>query len=243
MNKMNSEKMSEKIEAILVEKYSIGEADYLHQMIFDDECTKEDVVAFMDYVHQCSKQDTETDIDAFDKALQEMRKNDQEDRDMVACLNVKVNQRVYFEMNGSIYEGTVKQIKYSHDAVVYDIEVQQIGTMVTLKYDNNTKFGEDNTMFASVMDVFNGCPIAMTNVPFTDLLKQCGFTIKNGCVLLYYWSGTCPISYYANPSLFVIKLGKEIKVELKNDDETAHILYDKMLYKSIQELMQSIDAQ
>lgn len=57
----------EKLEEILLEKFSIHEADYLIRLITDEDKTTEDVQSFLTYCYDCSVLDTDSDIAEFEK--------------------------------------------------------------------------------------------------------------------------------------------------------------------------------
>lgn len=55
-----------KIEALLMERFSIHETDYLLNMITDEEKTEADIKNFTKYVSECNKNDIETDIEEYE---------------------------------------------------------------------------------------------------------------------------------------------------------------------------------
>lgn len=231
----NNERISEKIESILLDRYSIGEADYLHQMVFDDECTKEDVLSFMDYVSQCEKQDMECDIDKFSQLLQEVHEKRKSMKYVISCFALKANDKVYIVMNNAIYEGRVQAITYNYDCVSYLIKFAEIG-LKTLAYGQDTTLKDDNTLYASIEDVANNKPLQLTEVNFEHLLQSYGYTTtaENGekYAIVYCWSDGSfkPIieNFVINISLFVIWVfPNSYTIELDND-----MLKGKTLYPS-----------
>lgn len=57
----------EKLEEILLDKFSIHESDYLIRLITDENKTTEDVQSFLRYCNKCSQFDIPSDIDEFEK--------------------------------------------------------------------------------------------------------------------------------------------------------------------------------
>lgn len=66
---MDVKKVIEKVSALLDEKYSMHEADYLYNLICDDTKTTEDILNFDTYVVKCGNKGVDTDIDAYERSL------------------------------------------------------------------------------------------------------------------------------------------------------------------------------
>lgn len=64
-----SNKSDEKICALLDQLFSMHEADYLYNLIFDENKEPEDVLNFLDYIWKCEGQGIDTDIDHYEKHL------------------------------------------------------------------------------------------------------------------------------------------------------------------------------
>lgn len=62
-------KSDEKLCALLDRLFSLHESDYIYNLIFDDNKEVNDVLSFMDYINKCEREDTDTDIDEYEKSL------------------------------------------------------------------------------------------------------------------------------------------------------------------------------
>lgn len=205
---MDTANLSEKIEAVLLDRYSINEADYLHQLIFDDNKTKEDVLAFMAYVFKCEQEDIETDIDLFEQAVENISKKKTAEH-IILSAKVAVGDIVFFLINGKVHEARIHQIIYSFDAVSYEVDIAKIGTQ-TIVYTTDKEILPSERMYASIEDMINERPLPIIKHMFEDMLKQRGYTITEHenklCLTLYYWNGCCAKPCYIDTAYINIRI-------------------------------------
>lgn len=64
-----NEKSDEKLSALLDRLFSLHEADYIYNLIFDDDKDVDDVLKFVDYIHKCEREDIDTNIDDYENGL------------------------------------------------------------------------------------------------------------------------------------------------------------------------------